>query len=39
MGEGAEEILERDEEMKKRYGFNAELEHMAIFGTCRKCKG
>ena len=24
-------------EMKKRYGFNAELEHMAIFGTCKKC--
>jgi Fur family ferric uptake transcriptional regulator len=25
-------------ELKKYYGFNAELEHMAIFGTCKKCK-
>jgi Fur family ferric uptake transcriptional regulator len=25
-------------ELKKHYGFNAELEHMAIFGTCKKCK-
>jgi Fur family ferric uptake transcriptional regulator len=25
-------------ELKQKYGFNAELEHMAIFGTCKKCK-
>jgi len=26
-------------EMKRQYGFEAVLEHMAIFGTCKKCKG
>lgn len=25
-------------ELKQKYGFIAELEHMAIFGTCKKCK-
>ena len=25
-------------ELKKQYGFDAVLEHMAIFGTCKKCK-
>jgi Fur family transcriptional regulator, ferric uptake regulator len=25
-------------ELKRQYGFEAELEHMAIFGTCKKCK-
>ena len=24
-------------ELKQKYGFIAELEHMAIFGTCKKC--
>ncbi len=26
-------------ELKSRYGFNAELEHIAIFGTCEECQG
>ena len=26
-------------DLKKQYGFDAELEHMAIFGTCKKCGG
>ena len=25
------------DDLKKRYGFDAVLEHMAIFGTCKKC--
>jgi Fur family ferric uptake transcriptional regulator len=25
------------EEMKVRYNFDAELEHIAIFGTCKEC--
>jgi len=25
-------------ELKQKYGFSAELEHMAIFGTCKKCQ-
>jgi len=34
-----ESVFDRLEaELKKQYGFNAELEHMAIFGTCKKCK-
>ncbi|MEA1959474.1 MAG: Fur family transcriptional regulator [Chloroflexota bacterium] len=26
-------------DLKKELGFDAELEHMAIFGTCKKCGG
>jgi len=26
-------------ELKNRYGFNAELGHIAIFGTCAACEG
>jgi Fur family ferric uptake transcriptional regulator len=26
-------------ELKTRHGFNAELEHIAIFGTCTACEG
>jgi Fur family ferric uptake transcriptional regulator len=26
-------------ELKTRHGFNAELEHIAIFGTCAACEG
>jgi len=34
-----ESVFDRlNAELKKQYGFNAELEHMAIFGTCKKCK-
>ena len=34
-----ESILDRlEDDLKKRYGFNADMEHMAIFGTCKKCK-
>ncbi|MFA5055675.1 MAG: transcriptional repressor [Dehalococcoidia bacterium] len=33
-----ESIFDRlEDDLKKRYGFKAELEHMAIFGTCKKC--
>lgn len=27
------------DELRARYGFDAELEHVAIFGTCEACKG
>ena len=27
------------DELKSGYGFNAEFEHIAIFGTCDKCEG
>ena len=34
-----ESVFDRLEDvLKKRYGFNADMEHMAIFGTCKKCK-
>jgi Fur family ferric uptake transcriptional regulator len=34
-----ESVFDRLEaDLKKQYGFSAELEHMAIFGTCKKCK-
>ena len=26
-------------ELKSRYGFNAVFDHMAIFGTCKSCRG
>jgi len=26
------------EELKAKYSFDAELEHMAIFGTCERCR-
>ena len=26
------------EDLMARYGFDAEFEHVAIFGTCRKCR-
>ena len=35
-----ESVFDRlNTDLKKRYGFDAELEHMAIFGTCKKCRG
>ncbi len=27
------------QEIKERYGFDAVFDHMAIFGTCKACKG
>jgi Fur family ferric uptake transcriptional regulator len=27
------------QEIKERYGFGAVFDHMAIFGTCKSCKG
>ncbi len=27
------------DQLKAQYSFNAELEHIAIFGTCDRCKG
>ena len=34
-----ESVFDRlNADLNKQYGFDAELEHMAIFGTCKKCK-
>jgi Fur family ferric uptake transcriptional regulator len=34
-----ESVFDRLEaELKKQYSFNADMEHMAIFGTCKKCR-
>ncbi|MDY6893136.1 MAG: Fur family transcriptional regulator [Chloroflexota bacterium] len=27
------------DELKSKYGFDAEFEHLAIFGTCEDCQG
>ncbi|HEY49508.1 MAG TPA: transcriptional repressor [Dehalococcoidia bacterium] len=27
------------DELKNKYGFNAEFEHIAVFGTCKNCEG
>jgi len=27
------------DELRVKYGFDAELEHMAVFGTCDRCRG
>jgi len=27
------------DDLKANYGFNADFEHIAIFGTCENCKG
>jgi len=27
------------DQLKARYGFDAELDHIAIFGTCKSCEG
>ena len=27
------------EELARRYGFDADFEHMAVFGTCKDCRG
>lgn len=32
-------LKELRRELKTQYGFNAELEHIAIFGTCAHCEG
>ncbi len=35
-----ESVFERlRDEIGQKYGFDAEFEHMAIFGTCRSCSG
>ena len=33
-------VLQRlGDELRSHHGFDAELEHMAIFGTCKACRG
>ena len=33
-------VVERlRDELGEKYGFDAELEHMAVFGTCHRCRG
>jgi len=26
-------------ELRAKYGFDADFEHMAVFGTCDRCRG